>query len=225
MKRLLVLALISTLFNALALETGFAAAEGGSNSLRRKAPPTYNYDPDAYVSDARPAYMIQGFNMGFEYMSTSRYERDVKNKTTGDTQKGLLDDAAKEPKQLGIKFGYKQIPSGGVGFDMNLSVLKPEKRSDNAPEITTAIPNLNFIVAAPDYVYASFGLNTSFVLGASDDVTYSPRVGYQAGLGVIMGSRFSLEVFYNWIRLGMETDKDMTEVRTTATNARLIYAF
>lgn len=225
MKRFLFFVLLS--LNLAGLLASSAAAQGKSGTkLRPKktAPATYNYDPDAYISDVRPYYMADGFNLGVEYMSTQSSEMDVKNKVTGLVEKDLKGDLSKESKQIGLKAGYKQIPRGGMGFDLNLSLLKLESRSEGAADITSLLPSANFVVSAPEYVYGALGLNTNFVFG-DEETTYSPRIGYQVGVGAIVGKNFNFEVFYNWINTGAEAQYALMEVRTGTTNARLIYLF
>lgn len=203
-----------------------ALAQGSSSTkLRKKAAPnTYNYDPDAYVSTTRSNHLTKGFNLGFEYMAQNSSEMDTKSKVTGTVEKGIKGDTSKAPKQMGLKVGYKQIPRSGMGFDLNISLLKLDSRPEGTSDITNILPSANFIFSAPEYVYGALGLNTNFVVGDNDS-TYSPRLGYQVGVGVMLGKNFNIEVFYNWINLGIEAQYALMEVRTAATNARLTYAF
>lgn len=175
--------------------------------------------------DTRPSpFMVSGFNVGFEYMSPNSSVADIKNKATGNVERGFKNDLALVPKQLGIKAGYKQITRGGFGFDLNLSILKADQRIENTSDLTTIMPSANFIIAAPDYVYGALGLNTAIVAG-DENAKHNPRIGYQVGGGVILKKNLNVEVFYNWIHQGLEYQQALTEERVTSTNARLIYAF
>lgn len=177
------------------------------------------------IPDARPSsYMVDGFNVGFEYMSPNSSVADIKNKATGNVEKGFKNDLAFIPKQLGIKAGYKQITRGGMGFDLNLSLLKADQRIENTSDLTTFMPSANFIIAAPEYVYGALGLNTAIVAG-DENAKHNPRIGYQVGGGVVLKKNFNFEVFYTWINQGLEYQQALAEERVTSTNARLIYAF
>lgn len=216
---------LMTLTVFLSLMGSFAEAQSSSKtSLRKKAPLTYDYDPDSFISDVRPFYMLKGFNMGFEYMTTNSHSKDTKFKLTGEVEKAVNGSAEKSTKQIGLKLGYKEVPRGGMGFDINFSVLKEDRRPENTPDVTHLLPSANFLFAAPEYAYISMGLNTQFVVG-DEETTYSPRIGYQVGLGTVIGQNFNFEVFYNWINTGLEAEFTQAEIRTTTTSARLIYAF
>jgi len=202
-----------------------ALAQGtSSGKLKKPAPETYNYDPDT-IPDTRPSpYMADGFNVGFEFMAPNSSVADIKNKTTGNVQKGFKNDLALVPKQIGIKAGFKQILRGGMGFDLSLSVLKAEQKIENTSDLTTFMPSANFIFAAPEYVYGALGMNTAIVAG-DDNAKHDPRVGFQVGGGLIVKRNFNLEVFYTWMNQRLEYQQALVEERVTSTNARLIYAF
>ncbi|HEY8272794.1 MAG TPA: hypothetical protein VIG33_18015 [Pseudobdellovibrionaceae bacterium] len=217
MKKITLMTMISLTLTSMSLAQGTATTK-----LRKTAPPTYNYDPDTLVGPS--PYMVDGFNLGFEYLSVNSLQSDIKNKLTGNLEKGLKEDASKIPKQLGFKMGYKQIPRGGMGFDLNLSILKLEKRPEGTSDLTNVVPAVNFIVAAPKYAYAAVGVNTSIVAG-DDNAQHSPHIGYQAGGGIVLQKNFNFEILYSWINQGIESQTALTEERMTSTNARLIYAF
>lgn len=202
-----------------------ALAQGTSTTKAKKsAPATYNYDPDA-IPDMRPSpYMMDGFNIGFEYAAANSATADIKNKVTGNVEKGFKKDMSEVPNQLGLKAGYKQIARGGLGFDLNLSILKAEKRIENTSDLTTLMPSANLIIAAPQYVYAALGLNTALV-GGDNNGKHDPRIGYQVGGGLVVKKNFNLEVFYTWMNERVEYTTALTEEHNTSTNARLIYAF
>lgn len=221
MKRanLISLIMIMSLISQTALAQG-----SNSTKLKKSAPATYNYDPDT-IPDTRPSpYMVDGFNVGFEFLSPNSSVSDIKNKVTGNVEKGFKNDLSQVPKQLGLKVGYKQITRGGMGFDLSLSVLKGEQRIENTSDLTTFMPSANFIIAAPDYVYGALGLNTAIVAG-DDNAKHDPRVGYQVGGGLVLKKNFNLEIFHSWINQRLESQQAIAEERTTSTNARLIYAF
>lgn len=201
-----------------------ALAQGSSSTkLKKSAPATYNYDPDT-IPDTRPSpYMMNGFNIGLEYISPNSSVSDIKNKVTGNVEKGFKNDLALVPKQMGLKMGYKQIARGGMGFDLNLSLLKSEQL-ENSSELTTLMPSANFIIAAPQYVYGALGLNT-FIVGGDNNGKHDPRIGYQVGGGLIVKKNFNLEVFYTWMNQRIEYQAALAEERNTSTNARLSYAF
>jgi len=201
-----------------------AHAQGSNTTKLKKAPPTYNYDPDAIPSSRPSPYMVDGFNLGFEYMSPETSVSDIKNKATGNVEKGFKNDMDLVPKQLGIKVGYKQIKRAGLGFDLNLSILKADKRIENTSDVTNFMPSANLIVAAPEYVYGALGFNTAIV-GGDDFAKHDPRLGYQVGGGLIVNKNFNFEVFYTWMNQRIETQASLAEEHVTSTNARLIYAF
>jgi hypothetical protein len=214
-----------TLLTIINLVSTASLAQGAASKTKfpKTAPPTYNYDPDAILVRPSP-YMAAGFNLGFEYLAANSAQSDVKSKVTGNVEKGLKKDLAIVPKQLGLKVGYKQIPRGGMGFDLSLSVLKMESRPEDTSDFTTLMPSANFILAAPKYAYGALGVNTSIVVG-DENAEHSPHIGFQIGGGVVLKKNFNFEVFYSWINQGIEYQYALTEERVTATNARLIYAF
>lgn len=220
MKKITKIAIVS--FTAASLLSALCLAQTNTNRLRKKAPPTYNYDPDLLTGPS--PYMVDGFNLGFEYLSVNSLQSDVKSKVTGNLEKDLKTDPSNIVKQLGFKMGYKQIPRGGMGFDLNLSLLKMEKRPEGTSDLTNVVPAVNFIVAAPKYAYGALGVNTSIVAG-DDNAQHTPHIGYQVGGGVVLQKNFNFEIFYNWLNQGIESQYAFTEERMTSTTARLIYAF
>lgn len=212
-----------SLIMIMSLAAQSAFAQGTSTTKSKKpAPATYNYDPDT-IQEPSP-YLVDAFNIGFEYMSPNSAVSDIKNKTSGAVEKGFKNDLSTIPKELGMKMGYKQIARGGLGFDLNLSILKADHRVEDASDLTTIMPSANLIVAAPDYVYGAAGLNTAVVAGDSN-AQHTPRIGYQVGAGLIVMKNFNFEIFYTWMNDGIEAQYTMTEQHLASTNARLIYAF
>jgi hypothetical protein len=214
-----------SLIMIMSLASQAALAQGTSTTTSKKAAPaTYNYDPDA-IPDTRPSpYLVDGFNVGFEYVSQNSSVADIKNKVTGNVEKGFKNDISQVPNQMGVKAGYKQITRGGLGFDLGISILKAEKRVENTSDLTTFMPSANLVIAAPQYVYGSLGLNTAIVAG-DDNAKHDPHIGYQVGGGVILKKSFNLEIFYTWMNQRIEYQQALAEERVTSTNARLIYAF
>lgn len=176
------------------------------------------------VSAPTSPYLADGFNIGFEFMDVNSSVADIKSKITGAVEKGFKNKTSEIPSQLGVRAGYKQIARGGLGFDLNLSVLKSEQRIENTSDLTTIMPAANFIVAAPDYFYGALGLNIAVVAG-DENAEHTPRIGYQIGGGVILKKHLNLELFHTWTNQGIEYSQAWAEERTTSTNARLIYAF
>ncbi|WP_413287924.1 hypothetical protein [Bdellovibrio sp. HCB337] len=210
---------------AVSLVSSMAFAQGTSNTkLRKKAPTTYNYDPDTLRTAIRSEYMVDGFNLGFEYVNINSRQFDVKSKVTGTVQKGLKEEGNPTGNQVGVKFGYKQIRRGGMGWDLNASLLKNTKRPEGTAEVNMFAPSANFVVSAPEYVYGSLGVNSMVLFGEAES-NYSARLGYQVGGGLVLGKNFNMEVFYSWVNYGEETQYALMENRSTTTNARLIYAF
>ncbi|MGZ3746843.1 MAG: hypothetical protein ACXWRE_05740 [Pseudobdellovibrionaceae bacterium] len=220
MKKISIVILLA--MTGLVREVSFAQTSTSTIKFRKIPPPTYNYDPDL-LRDPSP-YMVDGFNLGFEYLSANSFQSDVKSKVTGNLETGIKEDPAKIAKQMGFKIGYKQIPRGGLGFDLNLSLLKMEHRPEGTSELTNVMPTVNFIVAAPKYVYAAVGVNTSIVAG-DDNAKHTPHLGYQVGGGLVLQTNYNFEIFYSWINQGIESQYAFTEERMASTNARLIYAF
>lgn len=218
---------LMTAMIAVSLFSSMAFAQGSSTTKLRKkaAPQTISYDPDTLDLEVkRSQFLVDGFNLGFEFVNVNSREFDVKSKVTGTVQKGIKEESNSTGNQMGFKFGYKQIRRGGMGWDLNASVLKNSKRPEGASEITMLTPSANFVVAAPEYVYGSLGVNTMALFGDSD-TTYSPRLGFQVGGGLVLGKNFNMEIFYSWVNHGEETQYALMETRSTTTNARLIYAF
>lgn len=213
-----------SLIMIMSLVSQTALAQGSSTTkLKKSAPATYNYDPDT-IPNTRPSpYMVDGLNIGLDYISPLSSVSDIKNKVTGNVEKGFKNDLALVPKQMGLKVGYKQITRGGMGFDLNLSLLQSEK-VENSSALTTLMPSANFVIAAPDYVYGALGLNT-FIVGGDNYAKHDPRIGYQVGGGLIVKRNFNVEIFHTWMNQRLESQASIAEERNTSTNARLIYAF
>lgn len=167
--------------------------------------------------------MTQGFFVGMEYERTESATIDYTLKETGEQFKGIKSDTSKATAQVGLKLGYKQIPMGGVGFDFGLSILKYEKPDEDS-NFTNFSPTANLVLAAPQFIYASAGVNTHFITGASDG-KFSSELGYQIGVGTIIANSFNFEIAHKWYSVEIEGSAAWVSAKARATNARLIYVF
>lgn len=196
----------------------------GAAATAKKAPPeTINmYDEDNYRLPS--PYMVDGFNFGFEYMVPNKSQADIKNKMNGSLRVDVSAELNNDHKQWGLKGGYKQIPRGGLGFDLNLAYLMEDRAPEGQTKLSYLVPSVNAVLAAPQYFYGSAGINVLTVFGSSD-TNYTPRLGYQVGAGLLIATNLNFEIFFNWLNTAAETKNEILEMRNTATSARLLYAF
>lgn len=215
-----------TLVTIMSLVSGnLAHAQSGNTKLpSKKDSPTTSTQRNSLSTPKTSKYLSEGFQLGFEYMAPLSSESDVKSKVTGNVEEGVKDERSGLPKHMGLKVGYKQIRRGGMGFDLGLSLLKADRRSEGASELTSIIPTANFILASPKALYGALGINSTMVTG-DDSMKHYSRLGFQVGGGLILKKHFNLEIFYNWINQGLESQYALMEERTTSTSARLTYVF